>query len=50
MASSFPVDEQAVQGQDFVPSSGTVVMGDGEISANILITILQVCLLGIEIE
>lgn len=43
MAVSLPLEEQAESLQDFIPASSDVVIGDGESSANVSITILQVC-------
>lgn len=42
IASSLPLIEQAESLQDFVPAAGDVVIGDGETSATITVTILPV--------
>lgn len=42
MDTSLPADERAESLQDFIPTAGDVVMGDGETSATISVTILQV--------
>ena len=39
---SLPINERAESLMDFVPTSGEIVMGDGESSASIRVTILQV--------
>ncbi len=43
IASSLPSNERAESLQDFVPTAGDVVIGDGETSATITVTILSVC-------
>lgn len=43
MDMSVPLGEQAESLLDFIPASRDVVIGDGEGSANISVTILQVC-------
>lgn len=43
MDMSVPLGEQAESLLDFIPASSDVVIGDGEGSANISVTILQVC-------
>lgn len=40
---SLPMQEQAESLQDFIPTSSDVVIGDGERSVNVSVTILQVC-------
>ena len=42
MASGLPADQLAVPGADFLPTTGSVAMGDGETSTSINITILHV--------
>ena len=42
MASGLPADQLAVPGVDFLPTTGSVAMGDGETSTSINITILHV--------
>lgn len=42
VASSLPSNEQAQPLQDFVPTGGDVVLGDGESSATVRVTILSV--------
>lgn len=43
MDTSLPDQEQAVSLQDFIPTSSDVVIGDGETSANVSVSIIQVC-------
>lgn len=43
MDMSLPLQDQAEALQDFIPTSNDVVIGDGERSASVSVTILQVC-------
>ena len=42
MDPGLPTDEQATQEMDFLSTSGSVAMGDGETSATVSVTILPV--------